>query len=144
MRSKIEVSAGGVVYRKKNSQIQILILRDPKGNWTFPKGLIERGEEPVVCALREIKEEVGVQTVEFKNKLGLVKYFYTFNNKLIQKTVYYFLFRLIGDEKPTPQKEEGIQDVQFVDLNKASDIIGYKKTNAPILKKIEEYFKKKK
>lgn len=141
MRLKTEVSSGGVVYRKKGRELQILILKDPKGNWTFPKGLIEKGEDPLVCGQREIKEEVGIEKIKFKDKLGSVKYFYTFKDNLIKKTVHYFLFELIGDEKPKPQKEEGIQDVQFVSLSKANKIIGYKKTNGPILKKIEEYFK---
>ncbi|MBI2028886.1 NUDIX domain-containing protein [Candidatus Gottesmanbacteria bacterium] len=143
MRRKKEISSGGIVYKLVDSSPHILVLKDSKGKWTFPKGLIEENEDPVVCAKREIKEEVGVTEIEFVKELGTVHYKYIFENDLIDKTVFYSLFRLIGSPVLKPQKEEGIQQVMFIDLKGARNIIGYEKTNAPILSKIEDFFQKK-
>lgn len=144
MRRKKEISSGGIVYKEENSRFFILLLKDSKGKWTFPKGLIEEDEDPVLCAQREIREEAGVKKVRFVKELGSVHYKYTFEERLIDKTVFYFLFKLIGIPTLKPQKEEGIQEVSFIDLDKAKDIIGYEKTNGPILSKIEDFFREKK
>lgn len=144
MRRKKEISSGGIVYKIENGTPFILILKDPRGKWTFPKGLVEENEDLVLCAVREIREEVGVSDVAFVSELGSVHYKYTFDGKLIDKTVFYHLFKLKGNPVLKPQKEEGIQEVSFVDLTKARDIIGYEKTNGPILSKIEDFFSKKK
>lgn len=142
MKFKKEVSSGGVVYQKRGGKTQILVLKDPKNNWTFPKGLIEKDEDKLLTAKREIKEEVGVCEVTYKADLGSVGYLYSFKDTLIDKTVYYFLFEIVGNPLLKAQKEEGIQEAKFIDLDKAFDIIGYKKTNAPILKKIKDFFQK--
>lgn len=142
MKSRSETSAGGAIFRKINGGIEILLLKDRKNKWTFPKGLIETSEDPILTAQREIKEEVGVDKVKYKGSLGTVNYIFTFKKEVIYKTVHYYLFELVGNPNLVPQKEEGIQEVQFVSLDKAESIIGYKKTNAPILKKIKEFFQK--
>lgn len=141
MRSKIKVSAGGVVFKKNKNSLKILLICDPNSNWTFPKGIIEKNEDPLQCARREIKEEAGVNNLIFKNKLGEIKFFYTYKDALIKKTVHYFLFEIKGKNVPVAQKEEGIQDVAFFPLSKAKKIVGYQKTNAPIFEKIEKALK---
>lgn len=142
MKIKREISSGGVVYRLNHGKVQILMLKDSKNNWTFPKGLVEKNEEKRETAKREIKEEVGADNIEYRTSLGSVSYKYSFKNTLIDKTVYYYLFETVGKPSLKPQKEEGITEVKFVDLNKAFTIIGYAKTNIPVLKKVEAYFKK--
>jgi ADP-ribose pyrophosphatase YjhB (NUDIX family) len=54
--------AGGIVFRKRGSQIEYLLLessRDPR-KWVLPKGHIEQGEDPGETAVREVHEETGV------------------------------------------------------------------------------------
>ncbi len=141
MRTKNETSAGGIVYRKNKGVIEILVLKDHNNNWTFPKGLIEDKEEAILTAKREIAEEVGIDNIKYVASLGKVNYYYTFEDTRVYKTVYYYIFELIGSNFIIkPQKEEGIQEAKFVELSKAQNIIGYKKTNVPILKKAEKYF----
>jgi len=137
----MKISAGGVVFKKNKNSLKILLICDPNSNWTFPKGIIEKNEDPLQCARREIKEEAGVNNLIFKNKLAEIKYFYKYKNTLIKKTVHYFLFEIKGKNVPVAQKEEGIQAVAFFSLSKAKKIIGYQKTNAPILEKIEKALK---
>lgn len=144
MKSKTEYSCGGIVYYKISNKIQILIIKDPKGNWTFPKGLVEKDEEPLDAAKREIKEETGIDKIIFRSDLGDVKYVYTFKNTFVKKTVHYFLFELIKMIKPKPQKEEGIKAAKFINFDTASQIINYPKTNGPIFIKIQDFFQTEK
>lgn len=143
---KTEISAGGVIYRKKGKSWQILLLKDKNDHWTFPKGLIEDGEEKVKAAQREIGEEVGLKEIKLVTDLTPIKYWYMQSifsparnkrqNDLIHKTVYYFLFETEGSEETRPQKEEGITDVRWFSPTEALKEVGYRKTNEPILQEV--------
>lgn len=54
-------AAGGVVVRDGPRGPEILVVHRPKyGDWTFPKGKVERGESDEDCARREVEEETGL------------------------------------------------------------------------------------
>ena len=60
-RPEIEVSAGGVVYRREPSgAVRYLLIRDPYAHWGLPKGHLEDEETPAEAALRETAEETGL------------------------------------------------------------------------------------
>ena len=48
---------------KKNSEIYYLLLNYPAGHWDFSKGRIEKGEEKIKTARREIKEETNISEI---------------------------------------------------------------------------------
>lgn len=139
---KKEVSAGGIIVRRKSREWQVLRIRDAKGKWTFPKGIIEKGEDPMTAALREIKEEVGIQRLTFLSGLPTVTYVF-FRDGIIQKTVHYFLFQSLAKEKLTPQTEEGISTAGWVSIPLAQKSIGYPETNTPLLKQSKLYLDSK-
>ncbi len=136
--TRTEISAGGVIFKKSGKKFQILLIKDKNNNWTFPKGLIEDKEKEITTAKREIAEEVGLKKIKYAGKLTPIGYYYKWQKDLIKKTVYYFLFENRGEEKLVPQKEEGIQDVKWFTPEKALKIIGYRKTNEPVLKEVIE------
>lgn len=145
-----EISAGGVIVKKSQDTWDLLVLKDMKGNWTFPKGLIDEGEEEEEAARREIFEEVGLRFLTRIGKLRPIHYKYQRNGpassgrgELIDKTVIYFLFEFVGKEKLVPQKEEGINEIRWVPLDAAKKIVGYPKTNGPLLKEAITYLKSK-
>ena len=53
-RIRRETSAGGVVFRTDGDKTLILLIRDAHRNWGFPKGHVERGEDPATAAMREV------------------------------------------------------------------------------------------
>lgn len=88
-------SAGGVIVRKKDSQIEVgLVRQDNLDHYIIPKGGIEPGEDPEDTAIREIEEEAGLTGLILLANLG-TKERYTFK-KTYWKTIYYFLFLFDG------------------------------------------------
>lgn len=57
------LSAGVVVVRETRDGPRFLLLRAYR-NWDFPKGLVEPGEDPLAAALREAREEAGLDDLE--------------------------------------------------------------------------------
>lgn len=87
------VSAGGLVYRIKDGVTQIVLISRLGGKvWCLPKGHVEPGESFEQAALREVREETGVDG-EIIQKLGDVQYWYydRWEKKRIFKTVHFFL-----------------------------------------------------
>ncbi len=62
-------SAGVLLYRKKNKGLEVLLVHPggpfwknkDEGAWSIPKGEFDETEEPFVAALREVKEEMGLE-----------------------------------------------------------------------------------
>lgn len=94
---KREFSAGGIVF---NSKGQVLVTQHSQNHhWSFPKGLVDPGQTTEEAALREVKEEGGVEA-EIVEKIGYNKYIYTMAGEKIFKVVTYFLMKYIsGDPK---------------------------------------------
>ena len=58
---QLEKSCGGVVFTRENGEVRYVIIRHRAGHCGFPKGHMEPGETEAQTALREIREEVGLQ-----------------------------------------------------------------------------------
>ncbi len=87
---KREFSAGGIVF---NSQGQVLLTKHSQNkHWSFPKGLIDPGQTTEESALREVKEEGGIEA-QIVGKVGYSKYVYTFKEEKIFKLVTYYLMK---------------------------------------------------
>lgn len=100
-----EISAGGVVYRKKDGKLQIQLIQDRYGRTSLPKGKMEPGETVEQTALREIVEETGIRGV-VQEPLALIEYKYKHPEKgLVDKEVHYFLVEAREGEL-VPQIEE--------------------------------------
>jgi 8-oxo-dGTP pyrophosphatase MutT (NUDIX family) len=90
-----EFSAGGVLVRNVRARPMLAAIR-PRGRrdgvWALPKGKIDPGETPAEAAVREVREETGVEG-RLVEKLGDVRYVYTFRGRRIFKVVSFFLLR---------------------------------------------------
>jgi len=89
-RTTFHFSAGGLVTRDGK-----VLLIQPAGRsdvWTFPKGLIERGEEPSATAVREVEEETGYRC-RILRELSPTSYWYRQQGHLVKKKVYWFAMK---------------------------------------------------
>jgi len=93
----IERSAGAIVFRREGGNILYLLLNYPGrsssgGYWHLPKGNIEKGENPLDTARREIGEETGQTDIVFvEGFMKWIKYFYRAEGKMISKIVTFYL-----------------------------------------------------
>jgi len=96
-KAKQEFSAGGVVYKKTNSQIKWLLCKHSGYHkWVLPKGIIEKGEKSEQTAVREVKEETGVKAKIIAKITKPETYIYQQNGILIFKKVVYFLMKYVS------------------------------------------------
>jgi len=88
----VERSSGAVVFYEENGSVKFLLLRRGPAYWDLPKGSIDKGEDELATAEREIKEETGLTDVkfvpDFKEKIS---YFYKREGQTIYKEVVFFL-----------------------------------------------------
>ena len=122
-----EYSAGGVVFRpSKNGGWEIVaVQRARHGDWSLPKGHIEEGETRKQAAVREVKEESGID-VRVVHPLGEVDYFFRKpGGGLVHKTVYHFLLEATSDELCGPNWE--VSEARWVGINEADALLTYAK-----------------
>jgi 8-oxo-dGTP pyrophosphatase MutT (NUDIX family) len=125
-----EFSAGGVVVRNLHGRPVMAAIRPagkPEGTWALPKGLIGPAERAEVTALREVREETGVEATPVE-KLGDVRYVYTWDGERVFKVVSFFLFRYragrLGDIPPEHVHE--VAETKWLPLEEAPDLLAYK------------------
>jgi 8-oxo-dGTP pyrophosphatase MutT (NUDIX family) len=112
----VVTSAGGIVYREAPGEPQILMIADRLGRWSFPKGMVQRGEDPAAAARREVLEETGVEG-EILQLLGQTHYFFRQGGALIDKTVYFYLIHALTSAI-TPQLSE-VADARWFSAGEA-------------------------
>lgn len=120
MKTRTEVSAGGVVYRRAGEAIEVALAarRTRRGElaWGLPKGEIEPDETAEQAAVREVREEAGLEA-EVEASLGDIRYFYVWEGVRIRKTVRFFLMRATGGDVSLHDHE--MEDVRWFPLSDA-------------------------
>lgn len=123
---KEEKSCGCIVLNNKN---QVLLIHHNKGHWDFPKGHVEEGETEVQTAIREVKEETGID-VEVNEKY---RYTTKYSPKEdVIKEVVFFLATNISDNKKAQLEE--VSEVRWVNYEEAFKMITYDDTREILIK----------
>ena len=123
-----QVSAGGVAFRWKDSKPEIAIVSvKPKLRWQLPKGIVDPGESPEVTAVREVKEEAGVET----GRLALIEtieYWYRSvkYGKPVRyhKFVHFYLLRYLSGD--VSQHDHEIEEARWVSFEEALELLEFK------------------
>ena len=105
-------AAGGLVVNESQQVLMIFRL----GRWDFPKGKIEKGENPAEAALREVCEETGLPTPTLGRELPSTFHTYTLNGEKILKQTHWFAMRCPTETTLKPQTEEDITQAKWVDI----------------------------
>jgi len=122
-----EVSAGGVVYRREGEALEVLLAarRTRRGDlaWGLAKGGIELDESIEDAAVREVREETGIDA-EIEDSLGETRYFYVWDDVRVRKVVHFFLMRAVGGD--TNDHDDEMEDVRWFPLERALKRAAYK------------------
>lgn len=116
--------AGGIVYRRRGENLQMLIVRarPTPHDWVLPKGHIEPGETPEACARREVREEAGVDG-EPEVLIGVDRY--TGPRGAI--AVAFYLLKYVTDVTPDEERE-----TRWVTFGEAQNLILFDRLRAMI------------
>jgi 8-oxo-dGTP pyrophosphatase MutT (NUDIX family) len=112
-----------VVHRTIEGRPQVLLVhrRSPR-LWALPKGTPDSGETVEETALRETREETGLQ-VAIERRLQSIRYFFVRGSTRFHKTVHFFLMKPVGGRLEDHDAE--FDEVAWVDLEEAMAILNH-------------------
>jgi len=123
-----QVSAGGVAFRWRDSQPEVTIVQvKPKLRWQLPKGIVDEGEAPQVTAVREVREEAGVET-DLVQLIETIEYWYRSvrYGKPVRyhKFVHFYLMAYKSGEVSDHDHE--VEEARWVSFDEALEILDFK------------------
>jgi 8-oxo-dGTP pyrophosphatase MutT (NUDIX family) len=133
-----EVSAGGVVYRRADDGLEVVLAsrRTRRGQlaWGLAKGGIEIGETREQAAIREVREETGL-TADIEADLGDTRYMYVWDDIRIRKTVHFFLMRHTGGN--VEDRDDEMEEIRWFPMERAIKRAAYRGERDMLVKAAE-------
>lgn len=117
-------SAGGVVWRRgEDDRIEVVVCgRRSSRMWGLPKGTPDDGENMQQTALREVREETGLQ-VRLGERLSTIEYWFTANGIRYHKRVHHWLMEPVGGDVADHDHE--FDEVRWLDAAEAYETLTY-------------------
>jgi len=130
--------AGGVVFHGD----KVFLLKNEKGEWVLPKGVIKNGDLSAEIAVRRVKEEGGIEA-EIVSTAGSTSYefFSLSRQKPVCNKITWYLMKA-GNNDYSISKEDNFQEGGFFDINEALEKITYSQDRSLVslsYKKYKEY-----
>lgn len=129
-----QTSAGGVIFRKAAGGVEIALVSVKDGSaWCLPKGLVDKGETPDITAVREVREETGMNG-RIIDHLGDINYWYYIkgDNAKCRKTVHFYLMEYVSGD--TSDHDAEVDCAEWFTLSAALEKISYKGDRSILLK----------
>ena len=117
-----QVSAGGVVFRGEKDRLEVVIVSvGGRNRWQLPKGLVDAGEKPEITAVREAREEAGVDS-EVVQHLETIEYWFAGldggERVRFHKHVHFYLLRYLAGD--TRDHDWEVNEARWVPINDAT------------------------
>jgi 8-oxo-dGTP pyrophosphatase MutT (NUDIX family) len=123
MRIKYEVSAGGLVLRRRDLLWEALLIgRGTPRVWSLPKGHLEARETHERAALREVREETGCWA-EIILKLSDISYWFYMDGVKHRKSVHFYLMRYLSGD--TAGHDHEVDEAAWFEVKAAKKSLKY-------------------
>ncbi|HEY3114020.1 MAG TPA: NUDIX hydrolase [Gemmatimonadaceae bacterium] len=122
-----QTSAGGVVFRGDQGHVEVVIVSVGGNNrWQLPKGLVDKGENPEITAVREAREEGGVSS-EVVQLIETIEYWYAGLDNGIRarfhKRVHFYLLRYVSGD--TKDHDWEVTEARWVPIEDATSQLAF-------------------
>ncbi len=125
--TQVQVSAGGVAFRRSGEQVEVALIAVGGNRWQLPKGTVEKDESNEDAAQREVREEAGVET-ELIEPIDKIEYWYfaSRGGKRVRyhKYVYFFLMRYLSGDVADHDHE--VDEARWVEIGQAQVMLSFK------------------
>lgn len=130
LRTARATSAGGVVHRSDGGAVEILLVRRRQPPlWALPKGTPDVGETLAETAVRETREETGLE-VEIEQPIRAITYFFVRGRIRFHKTVHFFLMRPVGGH--TDDHDHEFDEARWVPIDEALPLMTHETERAVV------------
>lgn len=141
---KDQISAGGVAYRERDRHTEVVIVSvGERRRWQLPKGLVGAGEPPEAAAMREVREEAGVET-ELVAPIETIEYWYQAREGgapvRFHKLVHFYLMRYAAGDVADHDHE--VHEARWFEIGEAERALAFpneKRVVARAREMIEEH-----
>jgi 8-oxo-dGTP pyrophosphatase MutT (NUDIX family) len=127
VRTRDEYSAGGVVRVRDDGGVDVALIRTHERRWQLPKGWVEGREPPEAAAVREVREEAGIDA-KVVAPLDTIEYWfvskYDPEPARVHKRVQFFLLRYAGGS--TDDHDDEVAEARWVDIGEAERLLAFK------------------
>lgn len=123
VRVRHAVAAGGVVARTGAAGPEVVLAgRRSDATWVFPKGTPSPGESLERTALREVREETGLE-VRVAGRLGAIEYSFAAVGERVHKTVHFFLMEAVGGD--TAGHDHEYDEIRWLPAAEARSLLSF-------------------
>ena len=131
-----QVSSGGVAFRRVGDRVDIAIVSvGPNARWQLPKGIVDEGESPEATAVRETREEAGIEA-ELVAPLETIQYWYQATDRgervRFHKFVHFFLLEFRAGDVADHDHE--VNEARWVPIGEAAGLLAFGNERAVVAK----------
>jgi len=127
MPTVTQISAGGVAYRQEGGKVEVaLILVGPRDRWQLPKGAVDKDEKEEDAALREVREETGLNA-ELVRLIERIEYWF-YASRAGQRTrfhkyVIFYLMQYLSGQ--VSDHDDEVIEARWVEIDQAIEMLAY-------------------
>lgn len=131
-----QVSSGGVAFRQTKTSLEVaIVLSKPRLRWQLPKGIVDPGESPEVTAVREVREEAGLET-DLLTLIETIEYWYRSNRngKPVRFHIFVHFYLLQYRSGKVADHDHEVEEARWVSIDEAIEMLAFKNEREVVAK----------